>query len=197
MAFIAPPSELAPETRAQLAAFADAHAHFAALRAVVARFPAALKALDNQYSLIMGRGRLDRWVRDAVFAVSSAERGNTYLADAMAREAVRHGASADWIKSLLTLDADVTQPGEGIQALIRFTRKAALAPYKSVPDDIRSLRAAGWVNEDLVEALTVISLSVYMDILSLSLRIGQGDEVRARRAQQEAGDGTDRLSRSL
>ena len=50
----------------------------------------------------MGRGRLDRCVRDAVFAVCSAERGNTYLADALAGEAVRHGANADWIKSLRT-----------------------------------------------------------------------------------------------
>jgi hypothetical protein len=95
MTYIAPAalSELTPETRGQLAAFASAHGHFPALRAVVARFPAALRALDNQYSLIMGRGRLDRWVRDAVFAVCSAERGNGYLADALAREAVRHGGT--------------------------------------------------------------------------------------------------------
>jgi alkylhydroperoxidase/carboxymuconolactone decarboxylase family protein YurZ len=174
MTYIAPPSELAPETRGQLEAFADAHGHFVALRAVVARFPAALKALDNQYRLIMGRGRLDRWVRDAVFSVSSAERGNTYLADAMAREAVRHGANAEWIKSIVKRqDAAVPEPRQGLRSLITFSRKAAVAPYKSVPGDVSSLRAAGWTNEDLVEVLSVISLSVYMDILSLSLRIGQ------------------------
>jgi hypothetical protein len=124
--YIAPPalSELTPETRGQLAAFAGAHGHFAALRAVVARFPAALRALDNQYSLIIGRGRLDRWVRDAVFAVCSAKRGNAYLADALAREAVRHGADADWVKSLRTGEAAVPEPGDGVRELIRFSRKA-------------------------------------------------------------------------
>ena len=167
------PSELAAETRAQLAAFADAHGHFAALRAVVARFPAALQALDNQYRLIMGRGRLDRWVRDAVFAVCSAERGNAYLADALAREATRHGADAEWVNSLSAPDAASAEPGDSVGELIRFSRKAALEPYKSVPGDVSSLHAAGWANEDLVEVLSVVSLSAYMDILSLSLRIGQ------------------------
>ena len=49
----------------------------------------------------------------------------------------------------------------------------ALEPYKSVPGDVGSLHAAGWADEDLVEVLSVVSLSAYMDILSLSLRIGQ------------------------
>jgi hypothetical protein len=175
MTYIAPPepSQLAPETRDQLAAFADEHGHFSALRAVAARFPAALGALDNQYKLIMGRGRLDRWVRDAVFAVCSAERGNAYLADALAGEAVRHGADADWIKGLRTPDAGPHGPDDSVGALIRFSRKMALEPYKSVPGDVSSLYAAGWADEDLVEILSVVSLSAYMDILSLSLRIGQ------------------------
>jgi alkylhydroperoxidase family enzyme len=185
MTYIAPPapSQLAPETRDQLAAFAGAHGHFAALREVAARFPAALRALDNQYRLIMGRGRLDRWVRDAVFAVSSAERGNAYLADALAGEAVRHGADADWIKGLRAPDVGSPGPGDSVAALIRFSRKMALEPYKSVPGDVDSLHAAGWADEDLVEVLSVVSLSAYMDILSLSLRIGQQAD-RAGTAEQ-------------
>ena len=49
----------------------------------------------------------------------------------------------------------------------------ALEPYKSVPGDVGSLHAAGWADEDLIEVLSVVSLSAYMDVLSLSLRIGQ------------------------
>ena len=120
-----------------------------------------------------GTGPLDRWVRDAVFAVSSAERGNAYLADALAGEAVRHGADADWIRGLRAPGAGSPGPGDSVGALIRFSRKMALEPYKSVPGDVGSLHAAGWADEDLVEVLSVVSLSAYMDILSLSLRIGQ------------------------
>jgi hypothetical protein len=175
MTYIDPPdpAELAPETRDQLAAFAGEHGHLGELRALAARFPAALRALDNQYRLIMGRGRLDGWVRDAVFAACSAERGNAYLADALAGQAVRHGADADCIKGLRVQDADSAGPGDSVGTLIRFGRKMALEPYKSVPGDISSLHQAGWADEDLVEVLSVVSLSAYMDILSLSLRIGQ------------------------
>ena len=104
MSYITVPeaSQLTAGARDQMELFAAAHGHFSALRAVVARFPAALGALDNQYSLIMGRGRLDRWVREAVFATCSAERGDAYLAGAMAAEAVRHGADPTWVNGLLT-----------------------------------------------------------------------------------------------
>jgi len=165
-------SQLMPETRDQLAAFADEHAHFGELRAVVARFPAALAALDNQYRLIMGSGRLDRWVRDAVFAACSAERGNAYLATALAGQAVRHGAGPGLADGLVALDEGSPGPGGPVGALISFARKMALEPYKAVPGDVGSLHAAGWANQDLVEVLSVISLSAYMDTLSLSLRIG-------------------------
>lgn len=175
MAYIAPPepSALAAETRFQLAAFASEHGHFAALRAVAARFPAALTALDNQYRLIMGQGRLERWVRDAVFAACSAQRGNAYLADALAGEARRHGADGDWLRALRAGDPGFPAPCDEAGALVTFARKMALEPYKSVPGDIGALHAAGWANEDLVEVLTVVSLSAYMDTLTLALGLGQ------------------------
>jgi len=94
----------------------QAHGHFAALREVAARFPAALRALDNQYRLIMGRGRLERWVQDAVFADCSAERGNDYLANAMAGEAVRHGADA-------RLDQGPPRPGRRLTGSRRQRRR--------------------------------------------------------------------------
>ena len=50
MSYITAPeaSQLTAGTRDQLELFAAAHGHFSALRAIVARFPAALGALDNQ-----------------------------------------------------------------------------------------------------------------------------------------------------
>jgi NAD(P)-dependent dehydrogenase (short-subunit alcohol dehydrogenase family) len=187
MSYITAPeaSQLTAGTRDQLELFAAAHGHFSALRAIVARFPAALGALDNQYSLIMGRGRLDRWAREAVFAACSAERGNAYLAGAMAAEAVRHGADPDWVNGLLTQDSNPIEAGEAVGALIKFARKMAREPYKSVEAGVSALHAAGWANEDLVELLSVISLSAYMDTLSLSLRIGGASGAAASQLRSE------------
>jgi hypothetical protein len=174
MSYVTAPdtSRLAPETRDQLAVFADEHGHFGELRAVVARFPAALAALDNQYRLIMGSGRLDRWVREAVFAACSAERGNACLASALALQAARHGADPGLVEGILVRDPGSPGLADPVGALITFARKMALEPYKSVAGDVSSLHAAGWDNQDLVEILSVVSLSAYLDTLSLSLHIG-------------------------
>ena len=175
MSYITAPeaSQLTAGTLGQLDQFADDHRHFSELRSIVARFPAALSALDNQYRLIMGSGRLDRWVREAVFTACSAERGNVYLASALASQAVRHGADPDLVNVLVSQDVGSQGPDGPVGALIAFARKMALEPYKSVESDVSALHAAGWANEDLVEALSVISLSAYLDTLCLSLRIGQ------------------------
>lgn len=175
MPYIAPPADaaLGPAARAQLDAFAEEHGHFAAIRSIFAHFPTALTALDNQYALIMGRGALERWVREAVFAVCADARGDAYLAAAMSAQAVRHGADADRLDGFLVGAPRSAASGDGVDELIRFSRKMAVEPYKSVAGDVRRLNEAGWSETHLVEALTVVALSAYMDIMSLSLRLGQ------------------------
>jgi hypothetical protein len=178
MPYIAPPTSAAlePAARTQLDAFAEEHGHFAALRAIFAHFPTALTALDNQYSLIMGRGALDRWVREAVFATCAQARGDTYLAAALSAEAERHGADSKRLNGFLTQTSGPVVAGDGVDELIRFSRKMALEPYKAVEGDVRSLHEAGWSDAHLVEVLTVVSLSAYMDIMTLSLHLGQDTE---------------------
>ncbi|MEV6605762.1 hypothetical protein [Kutzneria sp. NPDC051319] len=171
MPHICPPADadLADATRAQLDAFADAHGHLGDVRRIFAHQPAALAALDNQYALIVGSGQLDRWVREAVFAACSAARGNPGLAEALRAEAVRHGADADRLDAILAEPAD-----DAVGALITFARKMAIEPYKAVEGDVEALHDAGWSDANLVEALTVVSLSAYLDIMSLTLRLDAG-----------------------
>ena len=64
-----PPDSMPVDTAAQLAAHADGHGHFEALREVFAYFPAALQALDTQYDLMIGQGRLDRGLRELILPV--------------------------------------------------------------------------------------------------------------------------------
>ncbi|GAA1316916.1 hypothetical protein GCM10009610_41190 [Pseudonocardia xinjiangensis] len=177
MPYIDPPTDAAldPAARAQLDAFAEDHGHFAAVRAIFAHFPAALAALDNQYRLIMGYGALDRWVREAVFAVCADARGDNYLAEALFAEAVRHGAETERLNSFLTRTPDTAVADDGVGELIRFSRKMALEPYKSVERDVRALYEAGWSDAHLLEVLTVVSLSAYMDIMTLSVHLGQAE----------------------
>jgi hypothetical protein len=170
MPYIFPPADmqLSGSTRSQLDTFADAHGHLGDVRRIFAHFPSGLTALDNQYELIIGHGRLDRWVREAVFAACSTARGNPRLAEALTSEALRHGADADRLDALLAGSAPDDDP---VGAVIRFARKMAVEPYKAVPDDAAALHDAGWSDANLVEVLTVVSLSAYLDIMSLTLRL--------------------------
>ena len=165
-----PPSgSIAAEAAAQLAAHADEHGHLAALRGAFAHFPAALKALDNQYDLIIGQGRLDRSVRELIVACAASARGDEYLARAMAGQAAAHGfADAD---SAVAMAASGEGRSDAETCLLTWARKMGTTPYKVVEEDMARLHGAGWHDQEIVEALTVVSLSAYMSTMSLTLKL--------------------------
>ena len=164
------PRESMPEqTAAQLAAYADQHGHFAVLREIFAHFPAALKALDTQYDLMIGQGRLDRGFRELIFACASSARGDEYLAHAMAAQAAAHGL-AD-AGAVLARAASGEGRSEAETCMLGWVRKMATTPYKVVEEDIQRLHAAGWRDQEIVEALTVVSLSAYMSMMSLTMKL--------------------------
>lgn len=164
-----PPGSVPAETAAQLAAHADEHGHFEALREAFAYFPAALQALDNQYGLIIGQGRLDRGLRELIFACAASARGDGYLARAMAAQAAAHGfAGAD---AVLAMAASAEGRSDAETCLLTWARKMATVPYKAVGEDVERLHSAGWGDQDIVEALTVVSLSGYMSVMSLALKM--------------------------
>jgi alkylhydroperoxidase family enzyme len=110
-----------------------------------------LQALDTQYDLMIGQGRLDRGLRELIFACAASARGDEYLAHAMA--ASGEGRS----------DAET--------CLLMWVRKMATMPHKTVEEDMKRLHSAGWRDQEIVEALTVVSLSAYTSIMSLTLKL--------------------------
>lgn len=171
MALLGPPAadRLDADTAALLDAGAAPHAHFNAVREIFAHFPAALKALDNQYDLMIGQGGLPRWLREAIFANASHARGDEYLADAMIGQVADHrDCTVEAARAMVTEGSDLSAAEA---SLLTWTRKMALTPYKSVERDADTLHEAGWTNHDIVEALTIVSLSAYMNIMSLTLEL--------------------------
>lgn len=163
-----PLDSIPAQTAALLAAHADEHGHFAALREAFEYFPAALRALDNQYDLIIGQGRLDRGLRELVFACAASARGDEYLA----RDG-RTGRSARVRRHRRGACNGRVGRGEVGRRDIPLTwaRKMATTPYKAVEQDMERLHSAGWRDQEIVEALTVVSLSAYMSIMSLTLKL--------------------------
>ena len=171
-------SEQTPTAAAanQLADRRDAHAHFADLREIYAHFPESLRAVDIMYELMIGQGVLSRDLRELVFAAASDARGDHYLARAMCEQAADHrGVSADEAYSICRLEPGATC-SEGEHALLAFSRKAAEVPYKMIQRDVDEVLQAGFSNRGLVEALTLVCLSGYMNVMSLSVGLDHQKE---------------------
>jgi uncharacterized peroxidase-related enzyme len=158
--------------RAQYERHRDEHAHFDELRLVLARFPAALTAADVMYRRIMNEGHLGRVLREQIFVVSSTVRDCVYAVAAHGEWLAEHGSESPADVAALQQADDQASATERERALFAFCRKVAEAPYKTVRSDIDGLLQVGWDLPEIVEALTVISLSGWMNSLANSLNIG-------------------------
>ncbi|HVR32646.1 MAG TPA: carboxymuconolactone decarboxylase family protein [Acidimicrobiia bacterium] len=176
MVLITPPDleEIDADVRADYETGRHEHRHFDALRRLLVRFPPALRAADGMYDLIMERGLLDRRLKEEIFVACSGVRGCGYAVAA-------HGG---W----LTANAGMTRaevdglaggdPGgrsDPDRVLLAFARKVTAAPYRTVATDIDTLREAGFDERTIVEALTVVALSGWMNGYAASLGLDAGD----------------------
>jgi uncharacterized peroxidase-related enzyme len=179
MALIPPPDleDLPPEVRSQYEQHRQEHAHFDQLRLSLARFPAALRAADGMYRQIMNEGRLGRTLREQIFLVASGVRGCGYAESVHGGWLVANtGMTRADVGALRKSAPTIDRRGE---ALLGFARKVAAAPYKTVSADFDRLREAGWEIPDIVEALSVVSLSGWMNGYADALGLEAPDEVGA------------------
>jgi len=165
MTLFAPPDlgEIDAELRLEYERGQEGHRHFDSLRKQLLRFPAAFRAADGMYDRIMEEGRLDRNLKEQIFVTCSGVRGCGYGAAAHGRWLTANtDITEDEIDALVRGDA---LPGadDHAKTVLAFSRKVAAAPYKTVPADIEALRTVGLDERDVVEVMTVISLSGWMN----------------------------------
>jgi len=165
VALIAPPSleEVDGELRAEYESGRVRFAHLDQLRRVLMRFPAAFRAADGMYFLIMERGRLDRELKEVIFVACSGVRECRYGLAAHGGWLIEHTGLAPSEVESLARGEDLTRQSESQRALLAFARKVAGAAYRTVEQDIETLRGAGFDTPTIVEALTVVSLSGWMN----------------------------------
>jgi len=176
----------AEDVRAQYDQHRNEHAHFDELRHMLVRFPAALSAADGMYHRIMNEGHLGRMLREQIFLVTSHERGCSYAVAAHGRWLVANtDMSGTDVAALLRLEA-VRGVSDRARALLAYTRKVAAAPYKIVAADLDDLYEVGWTQPEIVEALTVVSLSGWMNSYANSLGL-QGSADRTQSAKTAEG----------
>jgi uncharacterized peroxidase-related enzyme len=165
MSLIAPPDldEIDAGLRAEYELGRGRFAHFDQLRRVLIRVPAAFRAADGMYGLIMERGLLDRAVKEAMFVTCAGVRQCRYGQAAHGTWLVEHVEMTNLEVESLARGEDLVRHTASCHVLLAFARKVAAAPYRTVDSDIEALREAGFDTPEIIEALTVVGLSGWMN----------------------------------
>ena len=165
MALIAPPDleGIDGELRAEYEASRTRFGHFDQLRRILVRAPAAFRAADGMYGLIMELGLLDRALKEAVFVTCAGVRDCRYGQAAHGRWLIEHAGMDALEVEALARGEDLSRHSAAEHALLAFARQVAAAAYRTVERDIETLRGAGFDTPEIVEALTVVGLSGWMN----------------------------------
>lgn len=137
----------------------------AELRGIISHFPDGLGAFDQMYERMVGQGRLDQGLRYVLLAAAARWRSDDYIAGFMFGQALEAGMSADDLGSLIG-EAEGDEQSRPEAALLAFCRKVTESAFKMVQSDVDALQAHGWTTGQVVEAVTMVSLSGYMTVLS-------------------------------
>ena len=158
--------------REQYERFRAEHIHFNDLRAVLVRFPSALGAVDEMYRQIMNEGHLGRVLREQVFVAASVVRGCGYAVAGHGEWLLGSGGLTPDAVAALEAGEDPTSASAPERILLDVCRKVAAAAYRTVAADIDRLEEAGWSRQEIVEALTVVALSGWMNGIANALNLG-------------------------
>ena len=134
-------------------------------RRVIANFPDGLAAFDQMYERMVGHGRLDATLRLVILGASARWRSDPYIAGAMFTQAMHEGIEREALAALIA-DAEGGEPTTAEGVLLAFCRKSTETAFKMVAADVERLKDSGWTNGQIVEAVTMVSLSGYMTVMS-------------------------------
>lgn len=177
MALIAPPDldQIDTRLRAEYESGRARFAHFDQLRRVLIRVPAAFRAADGMYGLIMEEGLLDRSIKEAIFVACSGVRRCRYGQAAHGAWLIEHTPMTEHEVESLARGEDLASHSASDRVLLAFSRKVAAAAYRTVERDIETLRDAGFDTPEIIETLTVVCLSGWMNGYAAALGLDDMD----------------------
>lgn len=137
------------------------------LRGIIKNFSDGLGAFDQMYARMVGKGRLAPTLRLVILAAAARWRSDGYIAGAMFSQALQEGMGKDELATLIA-EAEGSEPTGAEAVLLSFCQKITHEAYKTVQSDIDKLHSQDWSTGQIVEAVTMVSLSGYMTVLAAS-----------------------------
>lgn len=155
----------------------------ATMVALMERHPARMAALARYTDLVMRTPlALSRADCELIAAFVSARNGCRYCAGAHKAFAESHGVDPGLLEAILT-DLDSAPVAPKLRALLAFCAKLNDAPARMTDEDAAALRAAGWTDEAIEDAIFVTaSFNLYnrlMDGYGIHPRTAAANRARA------------------
>jgi uncharacterized peroxidase-related enzyme len=165
------PDRIDAKNREAIERFAREHGRPTLLRMMLAYSPPAQEAMNDLYHPVVRSGKLSRRLKESLLVASSEARECRYCA----------GGHSLFLVNEFGYDQDaVRQMRAGGQhdgwtsaetALVKVVRAAASDPRSVTQPDIDALRAAGWSDDEIVEALVMASHSAWTTTVAQALRL--------------------------
>jgi uncharacterized peroxidase-related enzyme len=128
------------------------------LKALSARPDFLKQAVDFSNTIQFSDGHLSRRQKEMIGCYASYLNHCAYCLDSHAFFLKTQGVSDETMRAFVEGDlekADLTQAERALMEYVELVTKAA---YRTTPEDVQALRAAGWKEEQIAEAVYIIAL---------------------------------------
>jgi alkylhydroperoxidase family enzyme len=164
-------SDLSEEVRAHVERFAADHGRPSLLRWMLGWSPSASEAMEGLYHPIFASCRLDRRLKELLFVAASEQRQCFYCMGGHSRFLVNeYGYDRDDVERMRRGETvEHMDPAE--HALVMLIRRAATDGEPVTPDDIAAVRAHGWDDDSIVEALAAGAQAHFTNTFAQAVRL--------------------------
>jgi uncharacterized peroxidase-related enzyme len=149
-------------------AVADAYAYFrehfgrqnipGILKCFATHPPLLQQMMEIASTMLFCEGHLTRRMKEAIATYISSLNQCPYCVDSHAFFLHVHGGSDALVDALATADAELAPMDEKERILLQFVHKVNCDSYKVSPNDVSSLRDAGWNEPQIAEAVHITAL---------------------------------------
>ena len=163
--------EVSADVRRHFERFTAEHGRPSLLRWMLGWSPAASEAMEGLYHPIFATGRLDRRLKELLFVAASEQRQCFYCMGGHSRFLVNEfGYAREDVERMRRGEAsDELDPRE--HALVLLARKAAADGETVTAEDIEAVRAYGWDDDSIVEALSAVAQAFFTNTFAQATRL--------------------------
>jgi len=174
--------ELSVDTRLHFERFTAEHGRPSLLRWMLGWSGPASAAMDQLYNPVFATGQLGRRLKELLFVAASEQRRCFYCMGGHSRFLVREYGYTRQEVEAMRRGGSVDGMDARELALVRLVRVAAADGAEITAGEIDDVRAHGWDDDEIVEALSTVAHAFYTNTFAQAMCLE--DDI-------EMGDGSD------